>query len=76
MANAGAKRSNNICHSGLYILWANDRLGGCAKQRPRSTVQGYLWPNIFKGNGHGLLGFGLFLLLLLFTVAQKTQGLL
>ena len=32
----GKCRSDNICHSGLYFFCcgANDRLGGCGRQRP------------------------------------------
>ena len=26
---SGIERSDDICHLGLYLLWVNDRLGGC-----------------------------------------------
>ena len=70
-ANAIAKWSDDICHSGLYLLLANDRLRGVTPLTVR--FKGLFWPNIFKRNAHGLLGFGFFLIYI-YIATQKTQG--
>ena len=39
--------SDSICHSSLYFLWVNDKLGGGgAGVAPHGTIQGYIWPKI------------------------------
>ena len=75
-ANAGAKRSgmersDDICHSGLYLLWVNDRLGGA----PRGTVQGYFLAQLFlKGMVMYYWALAFFFLIYIYTAIQKTQG--